>query len=156
MRGWGAALQKEIWADDKLNVSQQWVPAAKRFFMDSMVSHGTGFPGKWSWHQPVRVQGMSGWWSFSYGSVLDSPERSKELDSKVFMSPFASEIFYEIALRFCVSAGTSRTTDPICETGSNWELEVEIRTWLTDTPNWKSKLQDWFQFQTFNNFHLTL
>ena len=44
--------------------------------------------------KPVRVQGVSGECSWSYGLVLHSPVRSRLLDSTIFMGPFQLEIFY--------------------------------------------------------------
>lgn len=91
-------------------------PAAKRFFVGRVVSHGTGFQGNghgtnFSEFKECLDNDLS-----SYGSVFDSPERSKGLESMAFMSPFIIESL-EFILRFCVSAGPSRTTDPMCGTG---------------------------------------
>jgi len=41
------------------------------------------------------VQGASGRCSLSYGLVLGSPARSRELDSMILMGPFQLEIFYD-------------------------------------------------------------
>jgi len=45
--------------------------------------------------EPVRVQGMSGQCSYSYGLVLGSPESSRELDSMILMGSFQLMIFYD-------------------------------------------------------------
>ena len=45
--------------------------------------------------KPVRVQGASRQRSQSYGLVLGSPARSRELDSMILMGPLQLKILYD-------------------------------------------------------------
>lgn len=51
----------------------------------------------------ARIQGASEQRSLSYGLVLESPVRSRELDLSILMSPFQLEIYCDSVIRKSVA-----------------------------------------------------
>ena len=71
----------------------------KRFFAERVVGHWNRLPRK-VFVAPSLSEFKECLDNVSYGLVLESPVRSRELDSMILMGPFQLEIFYDSVILY--------------------------------------------------------